>query len=430
MATALPIFVSHSHEDSAFCQALVTALRDAGADVWFDEHNMHSGNLMDVIMSELDQRKIFILILSKNAFASRWVRRETTWAYELAERDPTRVILPVTAGPIERSDFGGANGWIFLYEFKRIEADDFQPHPQEEAISRTLHALALTPSGEAPLPTAAQPGEDADDLITRGRALQEQSKHAEALALFERATELAPESPDAWFNVGYSLNAVGRFEEALDAYDRAISLDRYDSASWNNKGDVLCSLHRYEEALAACEEALALDLDNANAWRNKASALSNLQRFDEAVSAYDQALALDPGDAFTWHDKGDAYYNAERYGEALAAYNRALDLKPRISSQTRWAWLLGRIAATNGAKAAWHRAKASAIRAKGPDGDPAMVEKHRIHADEITLSLIIADLERKPRNARLWKRKAAVLRRLGRMQEADEALSHAQALRG
>jgi len=36
MATALPIFVSHSHEDGAFCQALVTALRGAGADVWYD----------------------------------------------------------------------------------------------------------------------------------------------------------------------------------------------------------------------------------------------------------------------------------------------------------------------------------------------------------------------------------------------------------
>ena len=53
MATALPIFVSHSHEDGAFCQALVTALRGAGADVWYDEQNMGSGLLMSVIQSEL-----------------------------------------------------------------------------------------------------------------------------------------------------------------------------------------------------------------------------------------------------------------------------------------------------------------------------------------------------------------------------------------
>src|SRR6185437_12127147 len=98
MAIALPIFVSHSHEDSAFCQELVTALRGAGADVWYDEHNLGAGHLMDVIQRELDRRTVFILILSKHAFASTWVRRETGWAYSLYDRDATRIILPVTAG--------------------------------------------------------------------------------------------------------------------------------------------------------------------------------------------------------------------------------------------------------------------------------------------------------------------------------------------
>jgi hypothetical protein len=90
MANALPIFVSHSHEDTAFCQALVTALRGAGADVWYDEENLGAGHLMDVIQQELGRRKNVIVILSKRALASKWVRRAT--------------------------------GWLYLEEFKRIEA--------------------------------------------------------------------------------------------------------------------------------------------------------------------------------------------------------------------------------------------------------------------------------------------------------------------
>jgi hypothetical protein len=82
------IFVSHSHEDGAFCRALVSALREAGADVWYDEHNLGAGDLMNVIQQELGRRPIFVVILSKHAFTSRWVQRETTWAYELADRDP------------------------------------------------------------------------------------------------------------------------------------------------------------------------------------------------------------------------------------------------------------------------------------------------------------------------------------------------------
>ncbi len=217
MAIALPIFVSHSHEDVAFCQALVTALRGAGADVWYDEHNLGAGHLMDVIQQELDRRKIFIVILSENAFASKWVKRETGWAYSLYDRDPTRVILPVTASAIERDDFSGATGWLYLEEFKRIEAPGFHPYPLAEAVGRVLHALALTPAGEAPAPVAPQPTETASDLITRGTALREQGKHVEALALFERAIQLDPNSYSAWFNVGYSLNELGRYEQALAA---------------------------------------------------------------------------------------------------------------------------------------------------------------------------------------------------------------------
>ncbi|HEY7342018.1 MAG TPA: toll/interleukin-1 receptor domain-containing protein, partial [Ktedonobacterales bacterium] len=116
----LRIFVSHSHEDDAFCRAIVTALRDAGADVWYDEHNMGSGLLMSVIQSELGTRPVFVVILSKAAFASEWVKREATWAYQMAEFDPTRTILPVTATHIAREDFTPASGWFFLYGYKRI----------------------------------------------------------------------------------------------------------------------------------------------------------------------------------------------------------------------------------------------------------------------------------------------------------------------
>lgn len=61
----MSIFVNHSHHDAPFCHKLVRALRDAGADVWYDEHNLASGQLLDVVQHELDQHSVFIVILSR-----------------------------------------------------------------------------------------------------------------------------------------------------------------------------------------------------------------------------------------------------------------------------------------------------------------------------------------------------------------------------
>ena len=108
------------------CDQLVAALRGAGADVWYDEHNLGAGQLLEEIQRELKARPVFLVLLSKNAFASQWVRRETTWAFNLANREPNRLILPITVGAIEPSDF---NTWLFLEDYKRVEARGMQPHP-------------------------------------------------------------------------------------------------------------------------------------------------------------------------------------------------------------------------------------------------------------------------------------------------------------
>lgn len=79
----MKVFVSHSSTDNSFCQALVHALRDAGADVWFDQENLGPVRLLDAIMAELDDRPVFIVVLSPAAFASEWVRQECKWAWQL-----------------------------------------------------------------------------------------------------------------------------------------------------------------------------------------------------------------------------------------------------------------------------------------------------------------------------------------------------------
>ena len=245
---SMKVFISHSHQDNTFCRTLVDGLKRAGVDVWYDEHNLGTGQLMSVIQRELGARAVFIVILTKHAFASRWVKRETQWAYELSDRDPSRIILPVTGGPIERNDFSAENEWLFLHDFKRVEAPGFQPYPPAEAVARTLHALQLTLPGDPLQPTVPKSTESAADLVARGKALQAQGKHAEALPLLQRATQRAPRTFSAWANLGNAYSETGQHEPAVDAYDRALALRPNQPWILNNKGIALTRLQCFPEA--------------------------------------------------------------------------------------------------------------------------------------------------------------------------------------
>jgi tetratricopeptide (TPR) repeat protein len=390
------IFVSHSHHDNAFCQEIVQALRDAGADVWYDEQNLDAGLIMDEVQREIGRRPIFIVILSKAAFAAKWVRRETKWAYEMADRDPTRLIIPITASPIAREDFDPAAGWLFMSDYKRIEAPNYQPYSTAEAVHRLLHVLALTPKGATPEPVAPQPGESVGDMLARGKALLAQKRYADALPLFQRATELAPGNAVAWGNKGVALINLGRYAEALEACDRALTLDPNNATVWSNKGGVLRSLGRYAEALEACDRALTLDPNLAYSWGNKGATLINLGRHAEALEALDRALSLNPNYAIAWSNKGVVLSRLGRHAGALEAYDRALALDSNYTS-------------------AWNN--------KGSE----LIDLGR-HAE--ALEALDRALSLNPNLAIAWSNKGAALRRLGRGAEAQAAEQRAKELGG
>jgi tetratricopeptide (TPR) repeat protein len=287
MAT-LQVFVSHTKDNSDFCHTVVEGLRGAGANVWYDEHNMGSGMLLDTIEQEIRKRPVFVVILSPAALRSQWVRDECKAAYLRLKRDSTRIIQPVLAGALPDED----EIPMYLQDFKRIEAPGLQPFPAAEATRRLLHTLALTPAGQAPAPIAPQPRESGDDLLERGKALIAQDRYADALPLIERATQLLPDSSSAWFNRGYLLNALKRFADALPAHDRALALDPAYAAAWNNKGNALNGLGRYAEALSVYERSLTLDAQSARGWNGKARALRGLGRVAEAEVAERRAKEL------------------------------------------------------------------------------------------------------------------------------------------
>jgi len=390
--SAMRIFVSHAREDDPFCRALVAALRMGGADVWFDEqHGPVTEQMLPAFELELRARAVFIVVLSPYALVSPRVRTECTWAYTCFRADPTRVLLPVLAQPIEATAV-----WLFLDGFRRLGISDTMPFPAIQAIQRTLHALCLTPHPEPAALGTADWWDKEQDFLIRGNALGAQGRYADALPFLQQAAHVAPHSPNAWYSVGQACMHLPaqRYAEALVAYDRAVALDPDFALAWASKAKTLNALRRYEEALAACETAIVLVPGSAFAWNNKGVALFNLRRYPEAVSAYETAVTCDPNSADFWRNKGLALAALGRDPEALVAYDRALDVDPNFA--LAWA------------------SKANAL--------------YRLRRFEEALSTCERALALDPKSAQVWSRQGSILAALRHFPEALAACDQALAL--
>lgn len=297
----LRIFVSHSSHNRELCEALSLALREAGADVWYDQQDLGSGHLLEIIPREIKQRKVFIVILSKSSIASAWVRDECKWAYALYSRESGRTILPIVAETLEQSDL---DVMLFLEGFRRIEGDQHRPLPRQRTIQETLLALGLDNQQLGVRPsdlvwiTAEEAGfaypKDllADKLESDAERLLEYHRYGDALLLLEQAHKMRTDDIQTLEALARAYNGVGRNADALMAYEQVLAEEPFSIRAWKGKAQALRDMGDLENARAAYENALGANRDDWNTWGELAEVLDWIGRFDDAVRAYDEALIL------------------------------------------------------------------------------------------------------------------------------------------
>jgi tetratricopeptide (TPR) repeat protein len=184
-----------------------------------------------------------------------------------------------------------------------------------EALASYDRALAVRPNS-------------AEALNNRGVTLYELKRLDEALASYNRALAAWPDYAEALNNRGVTLFELKRLEEALASYDRALAVRPSFAGALYNRGNTLKELQQFTEALASYDQALAVQPDYAEALNNRGTALKELKRFDEALASYDRALALRPDYAEVVNNRGVTLYELKRLEEALASYDLALAVRP------------------------------------------------------------------------------------------------------
>lgn len=151
------------------------------------------------------------------------------------------------------------------------------------------------------------------DPLDRAKALLDEGRIAEALAITTPLAAHSGSSHRALAIHSTALKAVGRRDEALAFDEQATQRFPNSGVAWHNLAATLGDLGRGAAAVSAMEAAFRLGIDGALSWGVMARAKAAAGDLDGAEHAYREALRRAPGRAETaaeyadvaWMRRGD-----------------------------------------------------------------------------------------------------------------------------
>ncbi|MGI8812369.1 MAG: tetratricopeptide repeat protein [Pyrinomonadaceae bacterium] len=168
----------------------------------------------------------------------------------------------------------------------------------------------------------------AERFYSLGVAQLSRDDYARAVTYFEKAAELDPNYPEAWYQIGFCYGLLGRHTEALRASRQAAKLRPDWAESYVNIGASSYALNQYKDAAEAYRQAIRLDADNPDTLYSLGLSLNKLNRTDEEILSYKRAITLKPDHANALEHLGLAYFKQKRYGESAQAFEQLKTYRP------------------------------------------------------------------------------------------------------
>jgi tetratricopeptide (TPR) repeat protein len=170
--------------------------------------------------------------------------------------------------------------------------------------------------------------DNATALHQLGVIAQQRGQSDAAEELLRRAAEAAPGSDLVWNNLGVVLEARGKFADAAASYERALALNPNRARVHFNRANALRALGRWTEAEAAFRRALELDPRDVDALHNLAALHKERGDREQAETLFRQVLTLAPGMLDAHVNLGSVLQGLGWDDEALACFREALRLRP------------------------------------------------------------------------------------------------------
>jgi len=313
--------------------------------------------------------------------------------------------------------------WAHTYE---IQASNILTAQGELAgeIAQSISAV-VTPKERDQLSRPHPMKPEVADLYFRGSYALTNQHAVEARDLFNRATEVDPDSAEAWAGLADALHTMAVFGDrqafplAKDAANRALAIDPSQAQALMVLGVVSNADWNPTESEKYFRQAIAARPSYARAHALFGVVLAHRTKFDEGIQQIELARRLDPisveTNAFAWH----VYFCARKYDEAIGVIRAAREADPTFGP-ARW-----RLYVSLEQKGEYQKALDTA-----DPGDPGVAGLRAALASGGERGYWQQKLNNIPPNERTGVHAATCYMHLGRREEALKALEESYQRRG
>jgi len=380
----------------------------------------------------------------------KWIIFCKARSYMLLQPDSELYIVPTAGGVARRLRYNTArmNSWhswssnsrwlVFSSKVNTAYTQLFLTHIDEHGNDSppVLLERFTSPDRAANIPEFVKlPGDaiaeireqflDPYSFLRAGMANENTGDHKGAERAYRRGLEIAPNDPELRNALGWALFQEGRSAEAVAEYERALRADPKHVKSHNNLALALVELGRLEEAAGHFKTSLELE-PKAEIYSDLGFTMARLGHPDEARADYQKALELDPNCASAHFNLAVTFVQAGAFGEAESHYRQALPGRPTAETHNGLGYVLARQGRTDDAVAEFRKAI---------DADPKFTPAYNNLAEALAKQGQLEEAEhyyglslaQKP-SAAVHNALGAVLRRLGKTDEAADQFAKAKAL--
>jgi tetratricopeptide (TPR) repeat protein len=166
----------------------------------------------------------------------------------------------------------------------------------------------------------------------RGSFLRDRGELDRAIADFDAAVRLDPNSPDTYINRGIARYRRGDLDRAIADYDEAIRLDPEDAYAYNDRGLALRAKGDLDRAISDHDHAIRLEPDTSAAYTNRGLDWQDKGDLDRAIADFDNAVRLNSNDALAYNNRALAWQAKGDLVRAVADYGEAIRSDPQFAS--------------------------------------------------------------------------------------------------